>query len=166
LLWATYALQLATLGLVTNLAIHPRTSFGLVGILFAPLLHGGVSHLLSNTIGFLTLAPLTMLRRKRDFWSVTVLSAITSGLGAWTLGATHSLHLGASGVIFGYLGFLMARGYFERRVLPVVLSVGVAWFFGGMLWGVVPVIAGCQVSWQAHLFGFLGGVGSARLLKD
>ena len=163
-LWVAYLAQLASFGLLTSMAIVPRTTAGLAGILFAPFLHGSIGHLFANTIGFLTLAPLTMIRDRRDFWAVSFLGALSSGMGAWLLGGPGTLHLGASGVIFAYLGFLMARGAFERKVGPVLLSVLVTFFFGSMVWGIFPVLAGAGISWQAHMFGFFGGVGAARIL--
>ncbi len=98
-----------------------------------------------------------------DFAVVTVAGALTSGLGAWLIGGAHTVHVGASGVIFAYLGFLMARGWFERRFGAIALSVAVTWLFGGMVFGVLPTV-GAAISWEAHLFGFLGGVGVARAL--
>jgi len=163
-LWAAYLAQIVTFGLVTQMAIVPRTTAGLAGIAFAPFLHGSFGHLMANTIGFLMLAPLTMLRNRKDFWAVTFLGGIASGLGCWLLGAPGTLHLGASGVIFAYLGFLMARGAFERRAGPIALSILVTLFFGSMVWGIFPIIAGAGISWQAHMFGFFGGVGAAKVL--
>jgi membrane associated rhomboid family serine protease len=73
------------------------------------------------------------------------------------------VHIGASGVIFGYFGFLLLRGYFERSILSIGLSLAVAAVYGGMLWGVLP--SGYRISWEGHLFGFLGGVLAARMLS-
>jgi len=164
LLWLMFVAQTLSFGLMDGLAIAPRTLTGLIGVLFAPLLHGSIGHIVGNTVGFAVLAPLTMLRKRMDFWVVTLFSAVSSGLGAWLLGASGSLHLGASGVIFGYLGFLMARGLFERRVGAILLSAVVTLLFGSMVFGIFPILAGVGVSWQAHMFGFVGGVGTARLL--
>jgi membrane associated rhomboid family serine protease len=104
-----------------------------------------------------------MGRKRMDFYVVTVVSAITAGLGAWFFGASGSVHLGASGVIFGYLGFLLARGIYERSAATIALSLFCGWIFGSMLWGVLPFLA-TGVSWQSHLFGFLGGILTARQL--
>jgi membrane associated rhomboid family serine protease len=135
---------------------------GLVGIALAPLLHGGFGHLIANTIPLITLGWLIMLRETRDLIAVTVLSALVSGLGVWLVGASYSVHIGASGVIFGYFGFLLLRGYFERSLIAVLLSIVVAVLYGGMLWGVFP--SGRLISWEGHLFGFLGGVLAARFM--
>ena len=142
--------------------VHPRSTFGLVGILFAPMLHGGFGHLATNTVPFAVLGFLSTTRHMRDFWRVLILSALTAGLGAWLFGASDSVHIGASGVIFGFLGFLLARGLFEKSLSSILMSGFVAFFFGGMLWAVLPLVQD-GISWQSHLFGCLGGVWSARI---
>lgn len=141
--------------------IHPRTLEGLWGILFAPFLHAGFGHLLANTISLAIFGSLVMLRRTRDFVSVSLIAALTSGLGAWLVGGANTVHLGASGVIFGLLGFLLSRGVFERRFWSIAGSVLALLFFGGALRGLFPGVPG--VSWEAHMFGFLGGILAARL---
>jgi membrane associated rhomboid family serine protease len=150
-------------GGLDHLGVIPRSLAGLVGILFAPFLHGGFGHLIANTLPFLLLGLLTMSRKRMDFFVVTAISALTAGLGAWLFGGAGTVHIGASGVIFGYLGFLLSRGWYERKASSIMLSLAVALGFGGMIWGVLPgLYAG--VSWQSHLFGFLGGVLTARIL--
>jgi membrane associated rhomboid family serine protease len=141
--------------------IFPREMIGLRGILFAPFLHAGLPHLISNTIPFLVLGWFVMLQETSDFFIVTAITMLVSGLGVWMFGAT-GLHVGASGVIFGYLGFLLARGYFERNFPSILLSIIVGIFYGGAIWGVLPIRQG--VSWEGHLFGFIGGVIAASFL--
>jgi membrane associated rhomboid family serine protease len=163
-MWAVHLVNtFLFFGQLSAFGIHPRSMEGLLGILFAPLLHGSFAHLALNSVSFVVLGLLTMLRRRVDFAVVTVGGTISSGLGVWLIGGANTVHIGASGVIFAYLGFLMARGWFERRPGAVVLSFLVTWFFGGMVWGVLPTV-GAAISWEAHLFGFLGGVAIARLL--
>jgi membrane associated rhomboid family serine protease len=135
--------------------IQPRTLAGLRNILFAPFLHSGFFHLLANTIPFLILGWFVMLRRVKDFFYVSVIAALVSGLGVWIFGAAHTVHLGISGVIFGYMGFLLLRGYFEQSLLALLLAILAFFLYGGMLWGVFPVQP--DVSWLGHLFGFMGG---------
>lgn len=142
--------------------IIPRNIIGLRGILFAPFLHGNFPHLIANTVPFLTLGWLVMLRRTSDFWVVTAIAALIGGLGTWLIAPTFSVHIGASGIIFGYLGFLLSRGYFERNFASIALSVTVGILYGGLIWGVLPRQPG--ISWQGHLFGFIGGVVAARIL--
>ena len=141
--------------------ILPREIIGLRGILFAPFLHGGFAHLISNTIPFLLLGWFVMLQETSEFFIVTPIIMLVSGLGVWLLGAP-GLHIGASGVIFGYLGFLLARGFFERNFPSILLSLIVGSLYGGLIWGVLPIQPG--VSWEGHLFGFIGGVLAARFL--
>lgn len=150
-------------GGLDQFGIVPRNPIGLRGILFAPFLHSGLGHLISNTIPFIVLGWLVMLRETRDFFTVSILSALVSGLGTWMFGAT-GIHLGASGVIFGYLGYLLARGYFERSMTAIAMSLFVGTLYGSLIWGVLPLQQG--ISWEGHLFGFLGGVLSAKLLTD
>ena len=141
--------------------IVPRTETGLRGIVFAPFLHAGLGHLLANTGGLFVFGGLVILRQERDFWSVTVIGALTSGVGTWILGR-YALHIGASGVIFAYFGFLLAIGWFERRVGSLILSVAVFFVWWPTLSGLLPVQRG--ISWEGHLFGLVGGVLTAWLL--
>lgn len=142
--------------------IIPRTVIGLRGILFAPFLHGDFAHLIANTIPFLVLGWLVMLRETSDFIIVTIVTTIVGGMGVWLFAAPGSLHIGASGLIFGYLGFLLFRGWFQRDIFSIVLSIVVFLLYGGMIWGVLP--ASPMISWQGHLFGFIGGAIAARLI--
>ncbi|HHO50195.1 MAG TPA: rhomboid family intramembrane serine protease [Deltaproteobacteria bacterium] len=165
ILWAVHLVNTLLGGVLIGFGIVPRTASGLYGILLAPFLHGSWSHLVLNSVSLVLLGAITMTRRRVDFYVVSVFGALASGLGTWLIGAPGSVHVGASGVIFAYLGFLMARGFFERSASSIVLSALVTWFFGSMVWGVLPTV-GPGISWEAHLFGFLGGVGAARLLGN
>jgi len=147
-----------------SLGIRPWSISGLRGILFAPFLHAGFPHLIANTIPFLILGWLVMIKRIRDFVLVTFIVMLISGLGIWFFGSPRSIHLGASSLIFGYFGFLLLRGYFERSPHAILLSVVVGLLYGGMLWGVLPQAYG--ISWQGHLFGFFGGGLAAYLMAD
>ena len=142
--------------------IVPRTMSGLWGILFAPLLHGGFAHLIANTVPFLVLGCLVMLRGLGTFIGVSLLIMLMGGLGVWIFG-NPGLHIGASGLIFGYIGYLLARGYFERSFGSLAIAVVVAVMYGGALWGVLPGQRG--ISWEGHLFGFLAGVGTAGIMR-
>lgn len=149
-------------GQLTRYGIQPRQWSGLWGILLAPLLHGSFQHLMTNTIPLLTLGWLILLQETGDFLIVTVIAAIVSGLGTWITGAPWSVHIGASGVVFGYFGYLLLRGYFERSSVSILLSLLVVGLYGGMILGILPNQPG--ISWQGHLFGFVGGGVAARLL--
>jgi membrane associated rhomboid family serine protease len=147
--WLLFGVNLDALG------IAPRRLWGLRGILFAPFLHVGFAHLAANTLPLLVLGWFVMLRGLREFAWVTAVSILVSGLGTWLIGPSNSVHLGASGLIFGYFGYLLLRGYFERSWPSILGSILVGLLYGGMLFGILP--QGVGISWQAHLFGFIGG---------
>ena len=142
--------------------IIPHQVIGLRGILFAPFLHGDFPHLIANTVPFLILGWLVMLQETSDFFIVTGLTMLVGGLGVWLFATPGSIHIGASILIFGYLGFLLLRGYFQRNIPSILLSILVFLLYGGTIWGVLPSRPG--ISWQGHLFGFLGGVLAAKLI--
>ncbi|MFN3926442.1 MAG: rhomboid family intramembrane serine protease [Pseudanabaenaceae cyanobacterium] len=146
-----------------NFGIYPREILGLRGILFAPFLHGSFAHVAANTASFLILGWLVMLRNTTDFWSVSFISAFVSGLGTWLFGRT-AFHIGASGMIFGYFGYLLLRGYFERSIVSILISLIVGLSYGGMIWGIFPNQP--WISWEGHLFGFIGGAIAAKLLAE
>lgn len=164
LLWVIELVDKLLLGSSLDwLGIHPRSLGGLLGIVFAPFLHAGIGHMLANTLPLLVLGFLVTTRKRMDFYVVAAASALASGLGVWLFAGANTVTVGASGVIFGFLGFLMGRGFFERKPSAILLSLVVTFLFGGMLWGVLPIVA-AGISWQAHLFGFLGGLLTSRLL--
>ncbi len=152
--WLFFGGQLDLLGIV------PRQISGLRGIVFAPFLHGGVPHLVANTVPFLVLGALVMVRYHHRFLAVSAIIIVVGGLGTWLIGPPNSLHIGSSVLIFGYIGFLLAAAYRERSAAAILPAVVVFVLYGGVLWGVLPQQNG--ISWQSHLFGFLGGVIAAR----
>lgn len=141
--------------------IRPRTAEGLTGIPAAPLLHRGFGHLVANTVPFAVLGALVALEGRRAFWRTTAVVVIVGGLGTWLLGAPRTVVVGASGLVFGYLSYLLARAWFSRRLAHVALAGVVALVYGGLLLGVLPGAPG--VSWQGHLAGAVAGVLAARL---
>lgn len=156
--------QLILGGSLDTYGVRPWTSGGLLGMFAAPLLHAGFGHLMANTLPWLFLGFLTTTRKRSDFWVVVMASTLTAGVGTWLFGGLGTVHVGASGVVFGFLGFLMGRGFWERRFGTILLSVVVTALFGSMLWGMIPVLAGVGISWQGHLFGWIGGLLVARSL--
>lgn len=150
-------------GALNYYGIRPRNIHWLEGILFAPFLHGDFLHLAANTLPFATLGWLVMLQETSDFFIVTGITALVSGLGIWLFGESHTIHIGASGLIFGYLGFLLLRGYFQRNFISIILSAIVGFLYGSLLWGMLPSLPG--ISWEGHFFGFVGGVLAARMLS-
>lgn len=144
--------------------IAPRSLSGLTGIIFSPFLHADFAHLLANTLPFLVLGWWVLLRGLDMFIEVSVIVILVSGLGVWLFAAPNTITIGASGVVFGYLGFLLLRGFFERSWIALFFSVVVLLGYGSLIWGVLPLVPG--VSWQGHLFGLIGGGLAARILPQ
>jgi membrane associated rhomboid family serine protease len=149
-------------GRLDRFGIIPRSVTGLRGIFVAPFLHGGFAHVAANTLPFLILGWFVLLRGWRSFAIVTIVVVLVGGLGTWLFAPAASLHIGASGLVFGFFGYLLFRGYFERSWQSILWSVLVLLLYGGMLVGMVPT--SLPISWQMHLFGFLGGAVAAYLL--
>ena len=143
-----------------GLGIQARDPEGLPGILAAPFLHAGWAHLISNSVPFLVLGFLVLLGGVTRWLISSVTSIVSSGLLAWLLTPANTIVLGASGLIFGWLTYLLARGVWTRQPRHIVIAVLVLVFYGGLIWGVLPGAAG--ISWQAHLGGAIGGVVAAR----
>jgi membrane associated rhomboid family serine protease len=158
-LWGIQVVNFLLGGRLAAYGIRPRTWDGLWGVLFAPFLHSGFGHLLANSLTFIPLAAIVSLRRPMHLASVSIVVILLGGMGTWLLGRG-ATHVGASGVIFGYLGYLLAHAWFSREPLDIFISLGVAFSYGGILWGVLPSVPG--VSWESHLFGALAGVFAAK----
>ncbi|MCU0547907.1 MAG: rhomboid family intramembrane serine protease [Leptolyngbya sp. Prado105] len=163
--WIVSVLNFGVLAKSLNgFGIRPRQLAGLWGVLFAPFLHGSWRHLEGNTLAFLTYGGLIMLQNPANFGAVTATVALTSGFGTWLLGRDRTVHIGASGVTFGYLGFLMFLAFFDRNIPTVLLLVFTAFFHSKYLWGLLPINQ--RISWEEHLFGFVGGIFAARYLPQ
>jgi membrane associated rhomboid family serine protease len=145
-----------------QLGIHAREVDGVPEIFTAPFLHAGWDHLISNSLPFYVLGFLVLLSGLARWVASSLIIIIISGMTAWFLTPPHTIILGASGLIFGWLTYLLARGIWSRRPAQVVVAVIVLFLYGGLIWGVLPGSAG--VSWQAHLGGAIGGVVAVWLL--
>ena len=161
-MWIVEMIDVALQGRLNYFGIYPRSAIGLRGVLLAPFLHRDFSHLISNTIPFIVMGWFVMLRGIPEFFRVSAIVTLASGLGVWLFGAS-GLHIGASGIIFGYFGFLLSRAYFERSALSIAMSLAVGLLYGGIIWGVLPGQFG--ISWEGHFFGFLGGIYAARQIS-
>ncbi|WP_442860863.1 rhomboid family intramembrane serine protease [Amycolatopsis sp. CA-230715] len=141
----------------THGGIVARSLSGLDGVIWAPLLHAGWGHLLGNTIPVLVFAFLAMAAGIGRFAVITAMIWVIGGLGVWLIGpSAPAVTVGASGLAFGWLAFLLVRGVFNRALGQIAVALVLLVLWGGMLWGVLPGNPG--ISWQGHLFGALAGV--------
>ncbi len=136
--------------------VQPRESEGLLGVLFAPLLHAGFDHLAANTVPVVVLGFLVLFSGIGRGLAVTLVIWLVAGLGVWLIAPAGTVHLGASGLVFGWLVYLMVRGVVSRRPGEVILGLTLFFLYGGLLFGVLPGQPG--ISWQGHLFGAVGGL--------
>jgi len=150
-------------GSLAGHGVIPRTWIGLQGIPFAPFIHADVAHLAANTIPFLILGALVLLGSVREFVFVCVTAALVSGLGTWLFGAGGTMHVGASGVVFGLFGYLVSRAIFDPRLSSIAITVLVAVLYGAAM--VSSLVPAEGISWTAHVFGFIGGVMAARMAR-
>jgi len=163
LMWVLEVVDTALDNRLDRLGIEPREVDGLDGVVAAPFLHVGFGHLAANTVPFVAMGLVIALEGAWRLAGVTAITALVSGLGTWLIAPADTIHLGASGVVFGYATYLIARGWFNRR--PVEIAVGAV---VGALWGGA-LLAGLEpqegISWQGHLFGAIGGLIAARVLR-
>ncbi|MGW2291744.1 rhomboid family intramembrane serine protease [Streptomyces phaeochromogenes] len=163
LLWVLEAIDVATGHSLDTFGITPREFGELRDIVPAAFVHFGWDHLAANSVPLLLLGFLAALSGIRRFLAVVTVTILVSGLGVWLTASEHSITAGASGVVFGLFGYLLVRGFVDRRIGDVVIGLVVGAVYGSILWGVLPTTAG--VSWQGHLFGLIGGVASAFVFR-
>ncbi len=164
LLWVIEIVDMAMDNKLDQYGVQPRSDEGLLGIVFAPLLHGGWDHLAGNsgpTVVLLFLALVTGLARGL---LATAIIWVVGGVGVWLVAGSNSVHIGASGLVFGWIVYLAVRGLVNGNLWHIVLGAVVLFLYGGVLWGVLPGQPG--ISWQGHLFGAIGGAIAAFLLSD
>jgi membrane associated rhomboid family serine protease len=161
LMWAVEIVDAAGANLDAN-GIHPRDVDTLPDIAFAPFLHAGWGHLIGNTVPFLLLGGAIALSGLIRTAAVTAIVVVVGGLGTWLIGPADTNHIGASGVVFGFAAYLIARGAFSRKPLHLVAGLAVIAVYGAtLLFSLVPHPG---ISWQGHLFGAVGGIVAARVL--
>ncbi|GAB3233821.1 rhomboid family intramembrane serine protease [Glycomyces halotolerans] len=147
----------------TQWGITPRETEGLFpGFIAAPLLHAGTGHLIANMVPLAVMGTIAALRDWRAFTIALPITVLASDLGVWLTSPTGTVTIGASGVVFGLFGYLIGRGIFLRRIGDIAISVLIIAVYGSMILGVLPTRP--HISWQAHLFGFIGGLIAALAL--
>ena len=162
-LWVIQSVNWA-IGYQLNFAfgLIPREAAGLDGIVLMPLLHGSFEHLLSNTPPLVVMGGLLAATATRALIAVNAVIVALGGALVWLFGSS-AIHIGASGLIFGWFGFLVARGLLDRSLATLGVATSVGLIYGTMVWGVLPGQPG--VSWEAHLFGTIAGVFAALLVR-
>ena len=160
-MWVLEVVDVALDHRLDEYGIEPRELDGLVGVVAAPFLHADFGHLIANTIPFVALGIIIGLQGVARVLAVTGIVMLVSGLGTWLVAPDNSIHIGASGIVFGYATYLLARGIFNRDLIEIAIGLGVAAIWGtALLGGLLPQDG---VSWQGHFFGAVGGVLAARV---
>ncbi|WP_434594611.1 rhomboid family intramembrane serine protease [Streptomyces sp. A5-4] len=162
LLWALEAIDAAT-GALDTFGLSPREAGELRDVLPMAFLHHGFDHVASNSVPLLILGFLAALSGVRRFVAVAFTIMLVGGLGVWLTAPDHSNTAGASGVVFGLFGYLLVRGFVDRKPVDIAVGVAVAAVYGSLLWGVLPTNP--AISWQGHLSGLMGGVLAAFLFR-
>ena len=161
LLWAIELIDQTLLNRqLDGLGLQPGNWKYWQGILLMPFLHSDLYHLLNNTIGLVVFGLLLRSKKKSYLYPASIGAILGCGLTVLLLGTPGSIHIGASGLVFGWWSFLIAMGFYQRNFRSVLVALLVIIFFGGMIYGVLPGQTG--ISWQGHLGGAIGGVAAAR----
>jgi membrane associated rhomboid family serine protease len=163
LLWLLEAVDVASGHALDTYGISPREAGELRDVVPAAFLHFGFDHLAANAVPLLVLGFLAAVGGVGRFLKVVAVIVLASGLGVWLVAPDHSVTAGASGVVFGLFGYLLVRGFVDRRPLDITVGLMVLLLYGSILWGALP--SNSAVSWQGHLFGLIGGVLAAYLFR-
>ncbi|MFI7064238.1 rhomboid family intramembrane serine protease [Kribbella sp. NPDC050124] len=164
LMWLSEIVDTAMNGALDQYGIISRDPEGLLGVVTAPFLHLGFGHLISNTLPLVTLGALIALSGAARLFAVTAIVTVIGGIGTWLISPPNTITIGASGLVFGFAAYLIARGIFNRRLSQVLVGVLVIMVWGSaLLGGLLPQDG---ISWQGHLFGAVAGVLAAWILAD
>ena len=161
IIWAVFALSLILPFDLAVLGIFPRSFYGMIGILLAPLIHGNLLHLISNSLPLLFLGVVLFLFYDRIAWQVFFQCYFFTNILVWIF-ARPSLHIGASGLVYGLAAFLIFFGIFRKDFKSIVISITIILLYGGLVYGIFPNQPG--VSWESHLMGALVGLTTASQL--
>lgn len=157
IMWILETIDVVLRGALDSMGIQAREADGLPGIVAAPFLHGGYSHLIANSLPLLVLGALVAARGRALFWKATAVIVVLGGLVTWLIAPANTITIGASGLVFGYLGFLLMLGIRTRHWRDLVIGVLVLLGYGTLLLGALPWNVASGVSWQGHLAGALAG---------
>lgn len=157
LLWVIQIVNATMNYRLDRYGLRPRDVEGLEGIITAPFLHESYGHLLANSVPFVLIGWVVLLAGVRSFALSSAIIIVAGGLLTWLI-APSGIVVGVSGLVMGWLGYLLARAYFSRRIMWIVVAVLVVFFFGGLLGGLLPTGVQSDVSWQGHVAGFVSGI--------
>ena len=143
--------------------ILPRTVPGLLGIIFSPLLHGNMHHLLANSVPLFVLLVLLLSNPGYHPYQALGFIWIASGIGTWLIGRGGAVHIGASSIVFGVAAFLIVAGLTLKSWRSAAIAIFVFFFYGGIFYGAMPQTG--PISWEGHLCGAIAGVWRARRLS-
>nr|WP_236684233.1 rhomboid family intramembrane serine protease [Corynebacterium epidermidicanis] len=164
-IWAVQIINMLLGYQLVAFGVHPLDVSSLWHIATSPLIHGSMAHIMSNSVPGAIFVFLVALSGRRAFWEVTLIVGLIGGVGTWFFGGIGTSHVGASGLIYGWLAYLIIRGIFNRSFTQIILGLVLAFSYSGLIYGVFPTQVG--VSWQAHLFGGIGGlVAGATITSD
>lgn len=163
-IWIVHIINFLTGGMLQAFGVHPLDPSSLFGIFTGPFLHLNFAHLISNSIPGAMFIFLIGLSGNRVVVEVTLFTMIIGGLGTWLTGGLGTNHIGASGLVYGWLAYLIIRGMFNRHFGQVALGILLAFTYAGYIWGVFPNNPG--ISWQGHLFGAIGGLVAGAVITS
>ena len=162
LIWIVHGINVAfQYNLNSYFGLYPRRAIGIPGIITSTFLHGSFQHILANSTPLAALGLITAVVLRSRFWIATFLVIIIGGGTLWLFGRPNSVHVGASGLIFGYFGLLITLGIFERSIGAVLGALAAIGLYGGLVWG---VFGGANVSWEGHLLGAIAGALTAIII--
>ncbi|MEH6630360.1 MAG: rhomboid family intramembrane serine protease [Halopseudomonas aestusnigri] len=154
LMWGIFFLNWAFSGSLNNYGLLPRSVYGLPGIITSPFLHADYSHIISNSIPILIMGSFVALEGKWRFWIVTGAIGLIGGGLVWLVGR-YSMHIGASGVVYGLFAYVLGRAWWQRNFASILLAVVVLVLYSGYIASLF--IPRTGISFEGHLFGFLSG---------
>lgn len=161
--WVIFGINNLCLGGRFNrCGLQPRSWEGLFGILYMPFLHLDWAHLWGNSLVYIVFATFILAFNPGDFLVVTIAITLMSGLGVWLFARPNTIHVGASGVIFGYMGFCVALAYVVKNPVTAIIFIATIFFYSNRIWLLFPIYK--RMSWEGHLFGFASGIITALYL--
>jgi membrane associated rhomboid family serine protease len=162
-IWIVYFASLILPFDLQSMGIRPWRINGLFGIFLAPFIHANIGHLIANSLALFTLLIIAFSHNQSLAFRAVIVIIALGGMGTWIFGGSNSVHIGASGVIFGLIGYLLFIGYYQRDLKSIFISVFIFFTYGATL--IFALIPAFGVSWSSHFFGFIGGICAAEILK-